>query len=133
MTEATDNSTESFHGNDFTSNPIKKIYPDDEEKVSLFMDDSVTGSKHCWRSCQQRSYFIFDEEETSDESENVDDDDDDDCDKSSKLIQTKNFIVLKNCLDDILICLIGNNCKCAEYPSNIVNELRFCSLWIFNL
>lgn len=48
MTEVTDNSTESFHGKDFTSNPIKKIYPDDEieEKVSLFMDDSVTGSKH---------------------------------------------------------------------------------------
>lgn len=48
MTEVTDNSTESFHGKDFTSNPIKKIYQDDEieEKVSLFMDDSVTGSKH---------------------------------------------------------------------------------------
>lgn len=46
MTEVTDNSTGRFHCKVFTSNPIKKIYPDDEEKVSLFMDDSVTGSKH---------------------------------------------------------------------------------------
>lgn len=123
MTEVTDNSTENFLGKILTSTPIKKISPDldEEEKVSLFMDDSVTGSNFDESHDSRDPTFIIDEDESFD-AENVDDHNDDICDESSSLIQAKKFIVFENCLDDILNCLICNICKCPVDPSDTTKE-----------
>lgn len=90
MTEVTNNSTASFHGTILTSTPIKKISPylDEEEKVSLFMDDSVTGSNFDDIHDSRDPTFIIDEDESFD-AENVANHNDDNCDESSSLISYK--------------------------------------------
>lgn len=62
MTEVTG----SFHGKILTSTPIKKISPylDEEEKVSLFMDDSVTNFDDSHDS--RDPTFVINEDESFD-------------------------------------------------------------------
>nr|XP_034316868.1 uncharacterized protein LOC109619567 isoform X2 [Crassostrea gigas] len=123
MTEVTDNSTGSFNGKIVTSTPFKKISPylDEEEKVSLFMDDSLTGSNFDDSHDSRDPTFFIDEDESFD-AQNVDDHNDDNCDESSSLIQTKKFTVFESCMDDILNCLICNICKCHVDPSDTIKE-----------
>lgn len=73
MTEVTDNSTGSFNGKILTSIPFKKISPylDEEEKVSLFMDDSLTGSNFDDSHGSRDPTFVIDEDESFDAQKQV--------------------------------------------------------------
>lgn len=82
MIEVIDNSIGSFNGKILIFILIKKIffYFDEEEKVSLFMDDFVIGLNFDDSYDSRDFIFVIDEDESFD-VENVDDYNDDNCDE----------------------------------------------------
>lgn len=82
MIEVIDNSIGSFYGKILIFILIKKIffYFDEEEKVSLFMDDFVIGLNFDDSYDSRDFIFVIDEDESFD-VENVDDYNDDNCDE----------------------------------------------------